>query len=119
MSAGAVGHLRGVCGGAGPRLDVHPGLSARRVRTLWAAGTISGICLANCQPQRTGPQCAAPATSPGRRPVSGYNGRPGFTDRLAGVAADGGPEADNIEESGLDVRTHALVRLAAVVASGE
>ena len=51
--------------------------------------------------------------------MSGYNGRPGFTDRLAGVAADGGPEADNIEESGLDVRTHALVRLAAVVASGE
>jgi 4-carboxymuconolactone decarboxylase len=58
--------------------------------------------------------------------VSGDNGRPGFADWLAGVnvdgasivAADAAPEADNIEASGLDVRTHALVRLAAVVAAG-
>ena len=46
---------------------------------------------------------------------------------LAGVAAGGpavlppglGPEADTIDESGLDVRTYALVCLAAVVAAGE
>ena len=46
---------------------------------------------------------------------------------LADVAAGGpagpvpstAPEADHIEESGLDVRTYALVSLAAVVAAGE
>jgi 4-carboxymuconolactone decarboxylase len=46
---------------------------------------------------------------------------------LAGLAASdrailesaSGSAADNIEESGLDVRTHALVRLAALVAAGE
>ena len=59
--------------------------------------------------------------------MSNYNGRTGLTAWLAGVAAGGpaipppsiGPGADNVEESGLDVRTHALVRLAALVAAGE
>lgn len=39
-------------------------------------------------------------------------------DRATLVSADG-DAADNIEESGLDVRTHALVRLAALVAAAE
>ena len=51
----------------------------------------------------------------------------GLAGWLAGVAAGGaavpapglGLEADNIDESGLDVRTYALVRLAAVVTAGE
>jgi alkylhydroperoxidase/carboxymuconolactone decarboxylase family protein YurZ len=59
--------------------------------------------------------------------VSGHNGQSGLAQWLARVAAGGpaipapglGPEADNIDESGLDVRTYALVRLAAVVAAGE
>jgi alkylhydroperoxidase/carboxymuconolactone decarboxylase family protein YurZ len=59
--------------------------------------------------------------------VNSHNGRASLAEWLAGVAAGGpaipapgiGPEADNIDESGLDVRTHALVRLAAVVAAGE
>ncbi len=59
-------------------------------------------------------------------------GRAAFAQWLArlaadGVAADGTaarrPEAgtadDSIEQSGLDARTHALVRLAATVAAGE
>jgi alkylhydroperoxidase/carboxymuconolactone decarboxylase family protein YurZ len=59
--------------------------------------------------------------------VSSHNGRAGVAEWLAGVAAGGaavpapgiGLEADNIDESGLDVRTYALVRLAAVVTAGE
>lgn len=59
--------------------------------------------------------------------TANHNGRAGLADWLAGVAAGGpaipapgtGPGADNIEESGLDVRTHALVRLAALVGAGE
>jgi alkylhydroperoxidase/carboxymuconolactone decarboxylase family protein YurZ len=65
--------------------------------------------------------------------VSRPPGRAGFAQWLAGLTADGlaangmappwRPEAgtadDNIEESGLDARTHALVRLAAAVAAGE
>lgn len=53
-------------------------------------------------------------------------GRAGFAERLASITAQEGargePAADatagNIEESGLDARTHALVRLAALVAAG-
>jgi 4-carboxymuconolactone decarboxylase len=59
--------------------------------------------------------------------VNSHNGRGGLAHWLAGVAAGDpavlasgiAPEADNIEESGLDMRTHALVRLAAAVAAGE
>jgi alkylhydroperoxidase/carboxymuconolactone decarboxylase family protein YurZ len=64
--------------------------------------------------------------------VSRPPGRAGFAQWLAGLTAGGvaangtatrRPEAgtadDNIEESGLDARTHALVRLAAAVAAGE
>jgi len=58
--------------------------------------------------------------------VSNHNGDTGLTDWLAGVAAGGlaipAPGIgldDNIDESGLDVRTHALVRLAALVGAGE
>lgn len=47
----------------------------------------------------------------------------GWLARAAGdpaiLAAATSPEADNIEESGLDVRTHAMVRLAGLVAAGE
>ncbi len=54
-------------------------------------------------------------------------GRAALADWLARVAAGDPvglepatcPEADNIERSGLDVRTHALVRLAALVAASE
>ena len=38
--------------------------------------------------------------------------------RPAGPAPDIGPEADNIDESGLDVRSYALVRLASLVTAG-
>src|SRR5262249_5508317 len=63
----------------------------------------------------------------GQGVVSSHNGRGSLAQWLAGVAAGGpavpapglGPEADNIDESGLDVRTYALVRLAAVVADGD
>jgi alkylhydroperoxidase/carboxymuconolactone decarboxylase family protein YurZ len=59
--------------------------------------------------------------------VSSHNGQASLAQWLAGVAAGGaavpaprvGPEADNIDESGLDVRTYALVRLAAVVTAGK
>jgi len=59
--------------------------------------------------------------------VSSHNRPAGLAEWLAGVAAGGaavpapgiGLEADNIDESGLDVRTYALVRLAAVVTAGE
>jgi len=59
--------------------------------------------------------------------VSSRNGRASLAEWLAGVAAGGpaipapgiGPDADYIDESGLDVRTYALVRLGAVVAAGE
>lgn len=59
--------------------------------------------------------------------MSSHNGQASLAEWLAGVAAGGpvipapgiGPEADNIDESGLDVRTYALVRLAALVAAGE
>jgi len=59
--------------------------------------------------------------------VSGIPDRTGLTGWLASVAA-GDPVAlasatctkdENIEESGLDVRTHAMVCLAALVAAGE
>ena len=54
-------------------------------------------------------------------------GRAGLADWLAGAAAHdpaaldptADSAADNIEESGLDVRTHALVRLAALVGAGQ
>jgi alkylhydroperoxidase/carboxymuconolactone decarboxylase family protein YurZ len=53
--------------------------------------------------------------------------RAGLADWLAGAAAGDpailaaatGPEDGNIEESGLDARTHAMVCLAALVAVGE
>jgi 4-carboxymuconolactone decarboxylase len=59
--------------------------------------------------------------------VSSHNHPADLAEWLAGVAASGaavpapgiGLEADNIDESGLDVRTYALVRLAAVVTAGE
>jgi alkylhydroperoxidase/carboxymuconolactone decarboxylase family protein YurZ len=59
--------------------------------------------------------------------VSSHNGRAGLAEWLARVGAGAaavpapgiGLEADNIDESGLDVRTYALVRLAAVVTAGE
>jgi alkylhydroperoxidase/carboxymuconolactone decarboxylase family protein YurZ len=58
--------------------------------------------------------------------LSSHNGQASLAGWLAGVAAGRpavpppgiGAEADNIDESGLDVRTYALVRLAAVVAAG-
>jgi alkylhydroperoxidase/carboxymuconolactone decarboxylase family protein YurZ len=60
-------------------------------------------------------------------PVSLRPGGVGLADWLAGAAAHDAaipelalsPAADNINESGLDVRTHALVRLAAAVADGK
>jgi alkylhydroperoxidase/carboxymuconolactone decarboxylase family protein YurZ len=59
--------------------------------------------------------------------VSSHHGRASLAEWLAGVGAGAaavpapgiGLEADNIDESGLDVRTYALVRLAAVVTAGE
>jgi 4-carboxymuconolactone decarboxylase len=59
--------------------------------------------------------------------VSRHDRPAGLAGWLAGVAAGGaavpapgiGLAADNIDESGLDVRTYALVRLAAVVTAGE
>lgn len=53
-------------------------------------------------------------------------GQASLAEWLAGVAAgrpavpvpDIPPEADNIDESGLDVRTYALVRLASLVTAG-
>ena len=59
--------------------------------------------------------------------VTGRGGQAGLAEWLAGVAAGRpavpppgiGPEADYIDESGLDVRTYALVRLASVVTAGE
>jgi alkylhydroperoxidase/carboxymuconolactone decarboxylase family protein YurZ len=49
-------------------------------------------------------------------------GRAGFAEWLASITAQEGASgetaAGNIEESGLDARTHALVRLAALVAAG-
>jgi 4-carboxymuconolactone decarboxylase len=58
--------------------------------------------------------------------VTSRNGQGSLAEWLAGVAAGGpavpapglGLEADNIDESGLDVRTYALVCLAAAVAAG-
>ena len=58
--------------------------------------------------------------------MTSRNGPGTLAEWLAGVAAGGpaapapgvGLEADNIDESGLDVRTYALVGLAAVVAAG-
>ena len=58
--------------------------------------------------------------------MSSRGGQASLAGWLAGVAAGRpavpppgiGAEADNIDESGLDVRTYALVRLAAVVAAG-
>ena len=59
--------------------------------------------------------------------MSSHDRPAGLAGWLADVAAGGaavpapgiGLEADNIDESGLDVRTYALVRLAAVVTAGE
>ncbi|MBV8199106.1 MAG: carboxymuconolactone decarboxylase family protein [Acidobacteria bacterium] len=59
--------------------------------------------------------------------MSGPGARAGLAAWLAGVvagdpailAAAPGPDDDNIEESGLDIRTHAMVCLAALVAAGE
>ena len=53
-------------------------------------------------------------------------GQASLTEWLAGVAAGrpaipapgSGPEADNIDQSGLDVRSYALVRLASLVTAG-
>jgi alkylhydroperoxidase/carboxymuconolactone decarboxylase family protein YurZ len=49
-------------------------------------------------------------------------GQAGFAEWLAGITAQEGASGEtaggNIEESGLDARTHALVRLAALVAAG-
>jgi alkylhydroperoxidase/carboxymuconolactone decarboxylase family protein YurZ len=58
--------------------------------------------------------------------VTGRGGRVSLAEWLAGVAAGRpagpapsiGPEADNIDESGLDVRSYALVRLASLVTAG-
>ena len=58
--------------------------------------------------------------------VTRRGGQASLTDWLAGVAAGRpvgpvpgiGPEADNIDESGLDVRSYALVRLASLVTAG-
>lgn len=59
--------------------------------------------------------------------MSGPVDSAGLAGWLAGVAAGdpailaagAGRQDDNIEESGLDVRTHAMVRLAALVLGGE
>ena len=59
--------------------------------------------------------------------MSGPADRAGLAEWLAGVAAGDpailaaatSPEDDNIDESGLDVRTHAMVCLAAMVVGGE
>jgi alkylhydroperoxidase/carboxymuconolactone decarboxylase family protein YurZ len=59
--------------------------------------------------------------------VSGPGARAGLAAWLAGVVAGDpailtaapGPDDDNIEESGLDIRSHAMVCLAALVAAGE
>jgi alkylhydroperoxidase/carboxymuconolactone decarboxylase family protein YurZ len=58
--------------------------------------------------------------------VTSRGGQASLAEWLAGVAAGrpavpvpgGGPEADNIDESGLDVRSYALVRLASLVTAG-
>jgi alkylhydroperoxidase/carboxymuconolactone decarboxylase family protein YurZ len=58
--------------------------------------------------------------------VTSRGGQASLTEWLAGVAAGGpavpapgsGPEADNIDESGLDVRSYALVRLASLMTAG-
>lgn len=54
--------------------------------------------------------------------MSDPRGRAGFAQRLASITAQDGAGGEtapgNIEESGLDARTHALVRLAALVAAG-
>jgi len=58
--------------------------------------------------------------------VTSRGGQASLVEWLAGVAAgrpagpvpDIGPEADNIDESGLDVRSYALVRLASLVTAG-
>ena len=51
-----------------------------------------------------------------------HRGRAGFAELLASITAREGASSEaaagNIEESGLDARTHALVRLAALVAAG-
>ena len=59
--------------------------------------------------------------------MSGHNGEASLAEWVSGIAAGGpavpapviGPEADPIDESGLDVRTYALVCLAAAVTAGE
>ena len=58
--------------------------------------------------------------------VTSRGGQASLAEWLAGVAAGRpagpvpgiGPEADNIDESGLDVRSYALVRLASLVTAG-
>ena len=59
--------------------------------------------------------------------MSGHNGEASLAEWVSSIAAGGpavpapviGPEADPIDESGLDVRTYALVCLAAAVTAGE
>jgi alkylhydroperoxidase/carboxymuconolactone decarboxylase family protein YurZ len=58
--------------------------------------------------------------------VTSRGGQASLAEWLAGVAAGrpavpvpgSGPETDNIDESGLDVRSYALVRLASMVTAG-
>jgi len=58
--------------------------------------------------------------------VTSRGGQASLAEWLAGVAAGRpagpvpgiGPEADNIDESGLDVRSYALVRLASLITAG-
>ena len=58
--------------------------------------------------------------------MTSRGGQASLAEWLAGVAAGRpaapvpgiGPEADNIDESGLDVRSYALVRLASLVTAG-
>jgi hypothetical protein len=69
----------------------------------------------------------SPAVTGGPRAGDGGGPAGGWRQWLAGAAASDpdvlagalGPVAANIDLSGLDIRTHALVRLAALVAAGE
>src|SRR5208282_6312865 len=125
MPAFADGRRRRVADRDLSGLDLRDRLGTRRIRTLRAAGTVPGIRAAHRQPQRARRRRAAPANGRGRQPVSLRPGRAALAGWLASVAAGDPaslepatcPEADNIDKSGLDVRTHALVRLAALVAA--
>ncbi len=69
----------------------------------------------------------SPAVTGGPRAAGGGGPAEGWRQWLAGAAASDphvlaralDPVACNIDLSGLDIRTHALVRLAALVAAGE